>query len=148
MRQRRVVALALGLICFFAACSRGGPETKSANAGQGNKAADATGIPPRSPFKLAIDDATLAITGAFQLAQKSQWQDTARNLQGAKVRIEAALKELPDDKRMLLERQQLEDVRDRIDRAIKSAENGDKDTTAQVQYLQTAIFGIKVQYAS
>ena len=95
-----------------------------------------------------LDRAGLSAASALASAQQRKWQDTVTNLKQTASHIDKAVS-AGRAERERIQRVELEfnDAKRLIDEAIKSAERGSSETTAQVQRIQSAIGAIKTKIA-
>jgi len=93
-----------------------------------------------------LDRAGLSAASALASAQQRKWQDTVTNLKQTASHLDKAVS-AGRAERERVQRVELEfnDAKRLIDEAIKSAERGNSETTAQVQRIQSAIGAIKTK---
>jgi len=128
------------------------PPAPNANAESARSAAQNANSQAAAPLYVQetspgdLDRAGLSAASALASAQQRKWQDTVTNLKQTASHIDKALS-AGRAERERIQRVELEfnDAKRLIDEAIKSAERGSSETTAQVQRIKSAIGAIKTK---
>ena len=134
----------LSLMC--AGCSKGGSEVANANSEQAKKQAE---IEAKTPHLSAtvrgdIERMGLGVQMALDAFKESKWTEVITQLNSINKELTGALADTPEKKKTAAVRETLEEMKPVVERAIKSAENGGKETEAQLRELQTRVGALKV----
>ena len=152
MKNRtNLIVLTLAAVLISASCVK--PPDKNATSESAKPGAQNANSPaPAAPLYVQetspgdLDRAGLSAANALASAQQRKWQDTVTNLKQTASHLDKALSPGRDE-RERVQRVELEvnDAKRLIDEAIKSAEKGSSETTAQVLRIQSAIGAIKTK---
>ena len=145
MKNRtNLIVLTLAAVLISASCVKPPDPKPSAQNANSQSPARPLYVQETSPGDL--DRAGLSAANALASAQQRRWQDTVTNLKQTASHLDKALSPGRDE-RERVQRVELEfnDAKRLIDEAIKSAEKGSSETTAQVQRVQSAIGAIKTK---
>ncbi|HYV05556.1 MAG TPA: hypothetical protein VFB82_13265 [Blastocatellia bacterium] len=144
-RIKLVLLFASAVVLVSTAGCAKGPESESSTPTQANKNAGQGGgqDPSASPLyaKTArgdVERAGLAISMARDYIKQEQWSEAVVQLRAAQTQIDEALGRKPPLK------EQYEELRTAIVRAIQSAENRNKEMESQFSELQTRVGALKV----
>ena len=143
------MALSLsGLIS--AGCSKGGPEAANANSEQAKKQAELEVKAPHlsSTVRGDIERMGLGVQMAMDALKQSKWTEVIAQLNSVNKELTAALEDLPEKKKAAAVRETLEEMKPAVERAIRTAENGGKETDAQLKELQARVGALKVLMSS
>jgi CRISPR/Cas system CSM-associated protein Csm2 small subunit len=144
-RIKLVLLLASAVVLVSIAGCAKGPESESSTPAQSNKNAGQGGGADLSASPLYaktargdVERAGLAIQMARDYTKQEQWNEAVVQLRAAQTQIDEALGRKPPLK------EQYEELRSALVRAIQSAENRNKEVEAQFNELQTRVNALKV----
>ena len=148
-----LILVILTIAVMSSSCVR--PPEKNANAGSAKPAAqNANSEAPAPPLYVQetspgdLDRAGLSAANAVASVQQRKWQDTVANLKQTASHLDKAISAgRPERERVQRVESEFNEAKKLIDEAIKSAERGSSETTAQVQRVQAAIGAIKTKIA-
>lgn len=143
--------MALCLSSLMAAgCSRGGPEAANANSEQAKKQAELEVKAPHlsSTVRGDVERMGLGVQMAIDALKQSKWTEVIAQLNSVNKELTAALADTPEKKKVAAIRETLQEMKPSVEQAIKSAENGSKETDAQLRELQTRVNAVKVLMGS
>jgi len=146
-----VTLMTLAITLISSSCVK--PPAQNANAESAKAAAQnansqAAPLYAQDTARGDLDRAGLSAASALASAQQRKWQDTVTHLKQTASHLDKALSPGRNE-RERVQRVEMEfnDAKRLIDEAIKSAEKGSSETTAQVQRIQSAIGAIKTKIA-
>jgi len=142
--------ITLAIAVMSSSCVK--PPAQNANAESARPAAQNANSQAPAPLYVQetspgdLDRAGLSAANALASAQQRKWQDTVTNLKQTASHLDKAVS-AGRAERERVQRVELEfnDAKRLIDEAIKSAEKGSSETTAQVHRIQSAIGAIKTK---
>ena len=143
------VALCL-LSLTGAGCSKGGSEIANANSEQAKKQAELETKAPHlsSTVRGDIERMGLGVQMAMDALKQSKWTEVIAQLNTVNKELTGALSDMPEKKKTAALRETLEEMKPAVEQAIKTAENGGKDTEAQLRDLQARVGALKVLMGS
>ena len=129
-----------------AGCSKGGSQVANANSEQAKKQAEIEAKTPHlsSTVRGDIERMGLGVQMALDAFKESKWTEVITQLNSINKELTGALADTPEKKKTAAVRETLEEMKPVVERAIKSAENGGKETEAQLRELQTRVGALKV----
>lgn len=148
--KRTTTTLATAIIFIFsltfAACHRGGSETKQVTPEEAKKNAELERTHPHlAPTTVgSIERINLAVSSSMNSYREHKWSDVVTYLNSAQQEVDKALAEIPDKKKNTAIRQPLEEMKDALDRTIQSANNRSQQVESQLAELQTRTMAMKV----
>lgn len=145
-RMTRTVAIAIILSSMlFAACHKGGSDTKSVSPEEAKKNAELEKTAPHmAPTLLGdVERINLAITGAMNAYREHKWQDVVAQLNNAKAETVKGLEDTPNKKKGTMIRDTLEDMKAAIDRTLQAADNRSQEVEGQLRELQTRAMALR-----
>ena len=140
-----LMALSLSsLMC--AGCSKGGSDVANANSEQAKKQAEIEAKMPHlsSTVRGDIERMGLNVQMAMDALKQSKWTEVIAQLNSVNKELTAALADTPEKKKAAAVRETLQEMKPAVEQAIKTAENGGKETEAQIRELQTRVGALKV----
>ncbi len=143
--------MALSLSSLLAAgCSKGGSEAANANSEQAKKQTELEAKAPHlsSTVRGDIERMGLGVQLAMDALKQSRWTEVIAQLNSINKELTAALADTPEKKKAAAVRETLQEMKPAVEQAIKTAENGGKDTEAQLRDLQTRVNALKVMSGS
>ena len=139
--------MALSLSSLIGAgCSKGGPEAANANSEQAKKQAEIEAKSPHlsSTVRGDIERMGLGVQMAMDALKQSKWTEVIAQLNSINKELTSALTDMPEKKKTAAVRETLEEMKPAVEQAIKTAENGGKETEAHLRELQTRVGTLKV----
>lgn len=146
MTCRRIAAVLILIASVVTAtsCSKGAKEEGTLPTANANQKEVLAKTPHLSTLVRGdIERIGMAVQSARESLQQSRWPEVVTQLQGAKREVTAALVDTPEKKKTAVVRENLEEFKAALERTIKTAENRDKETEAQVNELQTRVNALK-----
>lgn len=151
--RHNLILMTLAIGVMSSSCVK--PPAQNANAESAKPAVqNANSQAPAPPLYVQqtspgdLDRAGLSAANALASAQQRKWQDTVTNLKQTASHLDKALSPGRNEReRVQRVEMEINDARQLINEAIKSAERGSSETTAQVQRIQSAIGAIKTKIA-
>jgi len=133
-----------------AGCSKGGPEAANANSEQAKKQAELEVKAPHlsSTVRGDIERMGMGVQMAMDALKQSKWTEVIAQLNSVNKELTAALSDLPEKKKAAAVRETLEEMKPAVERAIKTAENGGKETETQLNELLARVGALKVLTSS
>ncbi|MGA9767502.1 MAG: hypothetical protein WBV94_00565 [Blastocatellia bacterium] len=128
-----------------AGCSKGSPEAANANSEQAKKQAEIEAKSPHlsTTVRGDIERMGLSIEMAIDALKQSKWTEVIDQLNAVNKEVTGALADTPEKKKTLPVRETLQEMKPVVERAIKTAENGGKETEGQLRELQTRVGALK-----
>lgn len=130
---------------LFAGCSKGGSEVANANSEQAKKQAEIETKTPHlsQTVRGDIERMGLGVQQAMDALKESKWTEVVAQLNAVNKEVTGALADTPEKKKTAVIRESLEEMKPVVERSIKSAENGGKETEDQIRELQTRVGALK-----
>ena len=133
-----------------AGCSKGGSQAANANSEQAKKQAEIEAKTPHlsSTVRGDIERMGLGVEMALDALKESKWTEVITQLNSINKELTGALADTPEKRKTAAVRETLEEMKPVVERAIKTAENGGKETEAQLRELQARVGALKVLMGS
>jgi predicted Fe-S protein YdhL (DUF1289 family) len=131
------------LLC--AGCSKGGSEVANANSEQAKKQAEIEAKSPHlSPtVRGDIERMGLGVQQALDALKESKWTEVVAQLNAVNKEVTGALADTPEKKKTAVVRESLQEMKPVVERSIRSAEIGGKETEDHLRELQTRVGALK-----